>query len=73
MTDARRGPASYFPSIERTYGRSIAEWKKLMRTTGLSSHTELVAWLKEEHGLGHGHATALTADFLSEGTKHPTV
>jgi hypothetical protein len=26
-----RGPASYFPSIEEKYGRSIAEWKALLR------------------------------------------
>ena len=27
-----KGPASYFPSIEKTYGKPIAEWKALIRT-----------------------------------------
>jgi hypothetical protein len=72
MTDRVYGPASYFPSIEAKYGRSIEEWKALMRAHGSRSHKELVAWLKEEHGFGHGHATALTGHFLAEGSTEPT-
>jgi Domain of unknown function (DUF4287) len=60
------GPASYFPSIEKTYGRPIAEWKQLIRTSGISKHMELVNWLKSEHGMGHGHANALVAHTLAE-------
>ena len=66
MKNTVHGPASYFPSIEAKYGRSIAEWKALMEATGLTTWKELVAWLKEEHGFGHGHANALTIDFLNE-------
>ena len=61
-----RGPASYFPSIEAKYGRAIAEWKAVMEASGLTTWRELVAWLKEEHGFGHGHASALAIDFLDE-------
>jgi len=60
------GPASYFPSIERTYGRPIAAWKELIRASPLERHMELVNWLKTEHGMGHGHANALVADTLAE-------
>ncbi|MFI6284355.1 DUF4287 domain-containing protein [Streptomyces sp. NPDC051018] len=60
------GPTAYFPSIEKKYGRPIPEWKKLIRTSSLTKHGELVTWLKTEHGLGHGHATALVAHTLAE-------
>lgn len=66
MTDTVKGPASYFPSIEKKYGRPISEWKELIRTSPLSKHLELVNWLKAEHGLGHGHANALVAHTLAE-------
>ncbi|WP_333587341.1 DUF4287 domain-containing protein [Phenylobacterium sp.] len=61
-----KGPASYFPSIEKTYGRPIAEWKALIRAALPAKHMELVAMLKTEHGMGHGHANALVALTLAE-------
>jgi predicted nucleic acid-binding protein len=64
-----KGPASYFPSIEKKYGRPIGEWKAMIRASELTKHTELVQWLKAEHGLGHGHANALVADTLAEDDK----
>ncbi|MBL1093634.1 MULTISPECIES: DUF4287 domain-containing protein [Streptomyces] len=66
MTDAVKGPASYFPSIEKKYGRPIAAWKELIRSALPARHGELVTWLKTEHGLGHGHANALVAHTLAE-------
>jgi hypothetical protein len=63
-----KGPASYFPSIEKKYGRPIAEWKALLRARPPGKHMELVAWLKAEHGMGHGHANALVAHTLAEDT-----
>ena len=56
-----KGPASYFPSIERTYGRPIDEWLDLVRSHPSDKHMEVVNWLKSEHGLGHGHANAIVA------------
>jgi len=60
-----KGPASYFPSIEKTYGRPIAEWQALVRQALPAKHMELVTMLKTEHGMGHGHANALVAHTLA--------
>jgi len=64
--DKVRGPASYFPSIEAKYGHPIAEWKAIIRAAMPARHMELVAMLKAEHGMGHGHANALVAHTLAE-------
>jgi hypothetical protein len=62
-----QGPASYFPSIEKKYGRPISEWQDLVRQHGPAKHMELVSMLKSEHGMGHGHANAIVAYTLAQG------
>ncbi|MGB0098993.1 MAG: DUF4287 domain-containing protein [Nocardioides sp.] len=70
MGEQVKGPASYFPSIERTYGRPIEEWQLVVRSAPgygtTAKHGELVAVLKDEHGMGHGHANAVVAATLAE-------
>ncbi len=60
-----KGPASYFPSIEKTYGHPVAHWFKILDTVKEKKHMEQVAFLKEQHQLGHGHANALVAFHLA--------
>ncbi|MCX7888855.1 MAG: DUF4287 domain-containing protein [Rhodobacteraceae bacterium] len=66
MSDKVKGPASYFPSIERTYGRPVRHWLDLIAGQTGKKHMEIVSWLKESHNLGHGHANALVAHALSK-------
>ena len=63
-----KGPASYFPSIEKTYGKPIDHWLDLVRTRAGDKHMDIVGWLKDEHGLGHGHANAIVAYVKAETT-----
>lgn len=66
MADAPvKGPASYFPSIEQKYGKPISHWQALVRDRLPARHMELVAMLKDEHGMGHGHANAVVAHTLA--------
>ena len=56
----KTGPASYFPSIEKKYGRSIAEWQGINREMwSRQTHGHRVGFLKSEYRMGHGHANAL--------------
>ncbi|WP_339828006.1 DUF4287 domain-containing protein [uncultured Parasphingorhabdus sp.] len=67
MTDEKvKGPASYFPSIEKKYGQPIDHWLGLVRSRLPAKHMELVAMLKDEHDIGHGHANAIVAYALKE-------
>lgn len=63
------GPASYFPSIERTYGQPIDHWMTIITTAAVANgsrkHMKLVTHLKTEHGIGHGHPNALVSYWLT--------
>lgn len=56
-----KGPATYFPSIEKTYGKPVQHWFDLLDTVRDKKHMEQVAFLKSAHQVGHGHANALVA------------
>ncbi len=56
-----KGPAAYFPSIERTYGKPVAHWMAVLEQASDLRHMEQIVLLKNTHGLGHGHASALVA------------
>jgi len=62
---SKQGPSSYFPSIEKKYGKSIAQWQAIIATVGEVKHMQIVAFLKAEHAMGHGHANALVGWTLS--------
>lgn len=57
---------AYLNNIEARTGRSPEDFVSLARKKGfikngkvVSKHDEIVAWLKKDFGLGHGHANAL--------------
>lgn len=60
-----KGPASYFPSIEKKYGQPVSYWLELVSGLTNMKHMEMVNWLKNEHNLGHGHANAVVAHYLA--------
>lgn len=58
-----KGPASYFASIEKTYGQPIQHWLDLAAAdlTAGKTHMDVVTALKTDHAMGHGHANAVVA------------
>lgn len=62
---------AYLDSIKRQTGKAPADFHTLARKKGLVGPgvkaTDLTNWLKQEFGLGHGHAMAIWAVFKREG------
>ena len=64
--------ATLFRNLETQTGKPITEWVATARGLGLAKHGQIMAILKQEHGLSHAHANqialrALKADDPSPG------
>jgi len=68
---AEAGTVVVFPSTEKKYGRSIAEWQQVIASCGLDEHMAIVGYLKSGHGMGHGHANALAGWALAGKPARP--
>ena len=66
MSEYVKGPASYFPAIEKKYGEPIEHWMRQLESVANAKHMEQVAYLKDDFGFGHGHANAVVAVFRKE-------
>lgn len=50
-------------NLEEKTGKTLAGWKKLLSSTNLEKHGQIVAWLKQEHGLTHGYANFISLKY----------
>jgi hypothetical protein len=50
---------AYLDNAEKQTGITPRGFLELAAGKNLTKAGEIVAWLKAEHGLGHGHATAI--------------
>jgi hypothetical protein len=45
-------------------GKTLPQWAGIARKSGFAKHGQIVAYLKSEHGLGHGYANLVAAEVL---------
>jgi hypothetical protein len=61
---------AYIDNIETKTGKTPEDFKKIAEKKGLlnpgAKAGEIVAWLKKDFGLGHGHAMAIYATFTGK-------
>jgi len=51
--------ATQLANIEKRTGKTQAQLTRIINASGLAKHGELVAMLKQDHGMGHGDANTL--------------
>jgi len=50
---------AYIDTIKAKTGKDPEYYQELAKKKGLAKYGELLAWLKADCGLGHGHANAM--------------
>ncbi|MBL0121854.1 MAG: DUF4287 domain-containing protein [Betaproteobacteria bacterium] len=58
-------------NLEKNTGRSFDAWVTMARKKNFARHGEIVAWLKAEHGLGHGYANSIALRSRESAEKPP--
>ncbi len=57
--DIDKATATQLANIEKRTGKTLAQLERIVRSSGLGKHGELVAMLKTDLGMGHGDANTL--------------
>jgi Domain of unknown function (DUF4287)/Domain of unknown function (DUF5655) len=64
MASVEDGLRTQIANIERSSGKTMAEWRAAVHERGLARHGEILALLKTEHGLSHGSANRVAIEVL---------
>jgi hypothetical protein len=57
--DIDKATATQLSNIEKRTGKTLAQLSKIIKSSGLTKHGEIVAMLKQDLGMGHGDANTL--------------
>lgn len=71
MSDPQKAIATQLANIEKRTGKSLAELKAMIRSSGLARHGQIRDMLKDTLGLGHGDANTLTHAALAPDEAAP--
>ncbi len=64
---------AYLDTVKAKTGKTPSDFAKLASEKGLTKHGELVAWLKNDFELGHGHANAIVNVLLKSESRAASV
>lgn len=58
-----------FQNLQEKTGRTMPEWMVVVEASGREKHSDIMNWLKSEHGVSHGFANGIALQFRSRGTE----
>jgi predicted transport protein len=63
---------SMIENLKAKTGNTLEEWKVIITKEGLAKHGEIVKFLKEKHGVGHGYAAEIGLKVLGSDADSST-
>src|SRR5918993_783447 len=70
--DIDKAMETQLANIEKRTGKTLEQLERIVRSSGLSKHGELVAMLKTDLGMGHGDANTLVHHTRKSDAPAPT-
>lgn len=67
MADLAQAVVTQLANIEKRTGKTLAELAAIINSSGLQKHSELVAMLKNDLGMGHGGRQHFSAYSQTDG------
>jgi hypothetical protein len=65
--DSQRLEQEFIASAREKTGKTVEEWIKVIRSTGLDKPKAIIDWLKQTYKLNHSQATFLSGIYLNDG------
>jgi predicted transport protein len=59
MSSPESAEQTMLKNLEEKFGKPLSEWIKLVNKSGFTKHSEIVKFLKTEHGFTHGYANTV--------------
>ncbi len=63
---------AYLDTIKAKTGKTPEDFRVLAAKKGLTQYGEIMAWLKADYGLGHGHANVIAQLIVHQGEPRAT-
>ena len=64
MNTVEKAQATQLANIEKRTGKTLDQFRTIIKQSGLTKHREILAMLKRDLGMGHGDANALALQVL---------
>jgi Domain of unknown function (DUF5655)/Domain of unknown function (DUF4287) len=57
----------FIDTAKTVTGKSLQDWLKLVKSSGIGKHNDILEWLRKGHGLNHLQAQLITGIYLNNG------